>query len=63
MIITWEVEDGYIGKGRPQKTKIPNEELEQFETEEEKQRYIEDCVQEDFEREISWSIIDQDDED
>ena len=56
MEITWEVEDGYIGGSRPQHTIIPDEELEVFDTEEEKEEFIADWVQEEFESKISWSI-------
>ena len=55
MKITWEVEDGYIGKSRPQYTKIDDSELAHCQTEEEKEEFIEMCIQEDFEANISWS--------
>ena len=55
MIITWEVEDGYVGKSRPQKTTIDNDELAECDTDEEKNEYIEQCIQEDFMMNISWS--------
>lgn len=54
MKITWEVEDGYCGKSRPQETKIEDEELEGL-NDEERENYIYDRVQEDFEQTISWS--------
>ena len=56
MKITWEVEDGYCGKSGPQHTEIPDDELEEYETEEEKEKYIEECIQEDFNQKISWYI-------
>ena len=56
MRVTWEVEDGYVGKSRPQFTDINDEELAECETEEEKQQLINDIVQSDFENSISWSI-------
>ena len=55
MIITWEVEDGYVGKSRPQKTTIDNDALAECDTDEEKNEYIEQCIQEDFMMNISWS--------
>jgi len=59
MEITWEVEDGCVGKSRPHHLTIPNEELEDYETEEEKQEFIEEYVQNEFEQTISFSIISQ----
>ena len=54
MRIIWEVEDGYMGKSRPQETEIDDEELEGLNKEEIK-NYIHDRIQEDFEQTISWS--------
>ena len=59
MIIYWEVDDGYIGRSRPQTTVIPDEELEEFETDEERERYITDCIEEDFRNNISWYEIER----
>ena len=56
MRVTWEVDDGYVGKGRPQHTEIPDDEIEDCETEEEKQELINQYVQEDFDNSITWSI-------
>jgi len=56
MRITWEVSDGYVGKSRPQYVNIPDDELADCETEEEKQKLIEQYVQDDFEQNISWEI-------
>ncbi len=57
MEITWQVSDGYVGGSRPHTTEIPDDELEECETEEERQDLINDYIQNDFEQEISWSII------
>ena len=57
MIVTWEVEDGYCGGSRPHKTKIDNEELEDCETEEERNQVIDEIIQNDFEQRISWYIL------
>ncbi len=59
MKIKWEVEDGYVGKSRPQYLEIPDEDLEDMD-EDEKQSYIEDSVKNDFENKVSftWEIID-----
>lgn len=59
MKITWEVEDGYYGKGRPQHCEIDDEELDLCETEEEKEKLIEEAVKEDFNSKISWVILDK----
>ena len=60
MKVIWEVEDGYVGKSRPQEIIIPDDEIYDWEgkiSEEEKQKLIEDCVQEDFNQKISWAIV------
>ena len=57
MIIIWEVEDGYMGKSRPQETEIDDDELAEYETEEEKEEFIRNEIQNDFEQTISWSEI------
>ena len=59
MIVNWEVEDGYCGKSRPQSTEISDDDLDACETEEEREFLIEDCIQEDFERNITWCRIDR----
>jgi len=55
MIVHWEVEDGYVCKRRPQTTKIDDSEFEGMD-EEQKQQYIEECVQNDFEQNIIFCI-------
>ena len=54
MEITWEVDDGYIGKSRPQYTTIDDSELEYCETEADKEEIIRQYIQEDFDQRISW---------
>ena len=53
----WQVEDGYVGKSRPQETIIPDSELAECNNEEERQKWIYDYIQEDFENRISWTLI------
>ncbi len=60
MIITWEVDDGYDGKSRPQITEIEEIDFEGLEGYE-KEDFINDCVQEDFSQRITWNIIAYDD--
>lgn len=62
MKVTWEVEDGYVGKDRPQETTVPDDELAECETEEQKQALIEQYVQDAFEVEITWAITSTEDE-
>lgn len=57
MIVTWEINDGYVGKSRPQYTTIPDEVLEEIEDEIDRGIFIEDWIQEEFDNRISWSII------
>ena len=58
MEVIYEIEDGYIGKSRPQTVKIDDDELAECETLEEKKELIESYVQEDFDQNISWCITD-----
>jgi len=63
LIITWKVEDDYIGKYRPQTTKLKITDFMDLEEwaelpVEEKKQLIEEAVQEDFEQKISFSIND-----
>lgn len=62
MRVTWEVEDGYVGKSSPQFTEIPDEDFEDFdgeicENKEERQEIIDNAVQNDFDQKISWAIV------
>ena len=54
MIVTWEVDDGYVGPSAPHHTKIDEAELAECETEQERERLIHQIVQEDFESKITW---------
>lgn len=59
--ITWEVSDGYVGKSRPQYCTFNSEDYMDEEdwnnlSEEEKEQYINDFVQEEFNNNISWDI-------
>jgi len=59
--IHWQVEDGYVGKSRPQTTTVrPFDDLGQEEWEEmndkERDEYIQECVQNDFDQTISFAI-------
>ena len=62
MKVIWEVEDGYVGKSRPQETIIPDEDFldwdgEPCENEEERQQIINQAVQNDFDQNITWAIV------
>jgi len=58
MEIKWQVNDGYWGKSRPQTTTIPDEYLDDCETDQEKEDTIDAYIKEDFYDKISWEIID-----
>jgi len=60
MEIRWEVDDGYVGKDRPQYTEIDDDEICGCETVEDAMKYVEDYVQEDFEMKISWCFRNHD---
>ncbi len=57
MNITWEVEDNYIGKSRPQFTYVDDDDLAACETDDEREVMIASAIQDDFEMNISWSEI------
>ena len=54
--VTWQVDDGYVGKSRPQITIIPEEEFEDCKTEADRNAIIEEFVDSDFQNRISWFI-------
>lgn len=56
MKITWEVSDGYVGKGRPQYTVILDDKLLNCDTVDEAIELIDQSVQEDFEQKIGWDF-------
>ena len=58
MVVIWELDDGHVGKTRF-KIEIPDDELEEYETEDEKEELINEYVQADFEEKISWNIVEK----
>ena len=54
MKVCWEVDDGYVGKSRPQYTEIDDREIAECETVEEAIELVYDYVQHDFEQRILW---------
>lgn len=56
MEVTWEICDGYVGGSRPQTTEVPDDELSECETEDEREALINSYVQTDFEQNVSWEI-------
>ncbi len=61
MEITREIEDGYVGKSRPQHTNIDDQELSECDTIDESMEMVNDSIQEDFENNITWCYTNQDD--
>lgn len=55
MNIIWRVDDGFVNNG-PHDLEIDDEELEWYETEEERSDFIAQAVQEDFEQKVTWYI-------
>lgn len=53
--VIWKVDDGYVNNG-PHVTTIDKNDLDECETEEERQQYIEECIHQDFENNVSWYI-------
>lgn len=56
VIAHWEAEDGYRGGARPHQTEIPLEDYLECETDEERERLVDDYVREDFEQRVSYGI-------
>lgn len=57
MRVIWEVDDGYAGGSAPHSTVIDDDDLAECGSEQEREEFINDCVQEDSEQKISWSEI------
>jgi len=55
MKVHWEVEDGYVGKSRPQETHIDDEEWQDTPPED-REEFIEECVREDFDNRIGFAV-------
>lgn len=60
LVVEWEIEDGYVGASRPQKTKIPVEDFEEDMTRDEVQNVLQEYVQEDFEQRVGPAFSDLD---
>ena len=58
MKVKWEIDDGYIGGSRPQITEIPDDVINGCMDDQEKQMVIDEYIQSDFEKEITWFITD-----
>jgi len=54
MKIDWYVDDGYVGKSRPQKTEVDESDIENCDNIEEAMQIIDDSIQEDYDQKISW---------
>ena len=54
--VIWQVEDGYAGPGRVQRTYIHDDELEGL-SRVDRQALIEQRVREDYEEKIYWVIL------
>lgn len=63
MEIRWEVEDGYVCKSRQHTTEIDDNEIMECDTTEEANELIESCVQDSFDNDISWCIMNNDEVD
>lgn len=54
MRVTWEVDEGYCGKSRPQHTSINDDDLAECGSDEEREQLISDTIQADFDQRITW---------
>jgi hypothetical protein len=58
--ITYQVEDGYVGKSRPQGYQLDISGLEFCDSINEAMQYVDEATQEDFENRISWTYSNYD---
>lgn len=58
--VCYEIEDGYVGKSRPQHFNFYASDLEDDFEEENIEMILEECTQTDFENKISWYITNKD---
>jgi hypothetical protein len=58
--VRWEVEDGYVGGSRPQRTHVPLADFDEEMDDGDIANMIEDYVRADFEQNISWEINNED---
>ncbi len=57
MKVIWQANDGYATGSRPQTTFIPDDELGECESEEQKQKLISEYIKDDFDQKIGWEIL------
>lgn len=55
MKVKWEVNDGYVCGSRPHYTEIPDAELQDCGTDDERESLIDEYIQEDFTQKITWT--------
>jgi hypothetical protein len=60
MIVRWEVEDGYAGKSRPQRTEVDDEDYLDTPPDE-REDFLYECIREDFDNKIGFYIQGTDD--
>lgn len=56
MRITWIVDDGYTNSGT-HVTTIPDDEIAEYDTEEAREKFIAEYVDEEFRQNVFWSIV------
>jgi len=56
MKISWGIDDGYVGKSRPQTTYIDDDELKECDDFTEAMNLIENSVKDDFEQKVGFNI-------
>jgi hypothetical protein len=59
MLVKWNVETGFVNRMPDRECDIPDDELEECETEEEREKLIESYIQQEFENQISWYRTDK----
>lgn len=52
MKITWQADDGYVGGGRPQTCKIPDDEIDECESQEDFEKLVSDYIDQDLQNKV-----------
>lgn len=59
MKVIWGINDGYCVPGRRWELEVDDNELKKYKTDEDKEQYLYDCIQQMFNDCVSWEIIEE----
>lgn len=57
MEVRWQISDGYLGGDRPQVCDVPDDELAECDTDEEREDLIASYIEEHFRQVVSWERL------